>query len=64
MSYRVIFLTGNCSHNMTLMSADRNGLQIFLLSDLPFRRSHLDHVSAAEIMARAVLTAYGAANVD
>ena len=64
MSYRVIFLTGNYSHNMVLMSADRHGLQIFLLSDLPFRRSHLDRVSAAEIMARTVLTACDGGNVD
>ena len=49
---------------MVLMSADRHGLQIFLLSDLPFRRSHLDRVSAAEIMARTVLTACDGGNVD
>jgi hypothetical protein len=41
MPYRVIFITGNYSHNMALMSADLHGLQIFLLSDLPFRRLYL-----------------------
>ena len=46
------------------MSADQHGLQITLLSDLPFRRSHLDRASAAEITASAVLTACGGGKVD
>jgi hypothetical protein len=64
MPYRVIFLTGNYSHRMALMSADRHVLQIFHLSDLPFRRSHSDRVSVADIMARTVSTAHGVGNVD
>jgi len=54
MPYRVTFLTENYSHKMALMSADRHGLQISLLSDVPFRRSHLDRVSAVQIKASTV----------